>query len=69
MIWVHSGLGNDINQDSLLSQIFREAELKTTIDNKYFREDGTKIYLCESPTEGFKNWYNSRINELMNRYR
>jgi len=27
MIWVHSG-HNAINQDSLLSQIFREAELK-----------------------------------------
>ena len=63
MIWVHSGHGNDINQDSLMSQIFRVVELKTTINNKYFRDDGTKIYLCESPTEGFKNWYKTRIKE------
>jgi hypothetical protein len=62
MIWVHSGAG-DINQDSLLSTVFREVELKTTIDNKYFRDDGTKIYLCESPTEDFKNWYKTRIKE------
>jgi hypothetical protein len=68
MIWVHSG-ARDINQDSLLSTVFREVELKTTIDNKYFRDDGTKIYLCESPTEDFKNWYKTRIKELKNKYR
>jgi hypothetical protein len=68
MIWVDSGV-DDINKDSLLAQWFREVELKTTIDNKYFRDDGTKIYLCESPTEEYKNYYKSRIKELKNRYR
>ncbi|MCK5467974.1 MAG: hypothetical protein KAI99_05695, partial [Cyclobacteriaceae bacterium] len=69
MIWVHSDLGNDIKPDSLLPQLFKKVELKTTIDNKYFREDGTKIYLCESPTEDFKNWYKTRIKELKDKYR
>jgi hypothetical protein len=68
MIWVHSG-HNDINQDSLLSTVFRKVELKTTIDNKYFRENGTKIYLCESPTKDYRNDYKTRIKELKNRYR
>lgn len=69
MIWVHSDFGNEIDKDSLLSQWFREVELKTTIDNKYFRDDGTKIYLCESPTEGFRNLYKTHIKELKNKYR
>jgi len=65
MIWVHSGLEPEID----LSQSFKKVELKTTIDNKYFREDGTKIYLCEYPTEEFKNWYKAHIKELKNKYR
>ncbi len=65
MIWVHSSLQPDID----LSQSFKKVELITTIDNKYFMEDGTKIYLCESPTEGFKNWYKTHIKELKNKYR
>lgn len=69
MIWVHSGLGNDINPDSLLPRLFKKVELKATIDNKYFRENGTKIYLCEYPTEDYKNYYKTRIKELKNRYR
>jgi hypothetical protein len=37
-------------------------ELKSPIKNKYFRENGTRIYLCESPTEVWINYYISRIN-------
>ncbi len=69
MIWVHSSKWNNINPDSLLPQLFKKVELKTTIDNKYFRENGTKIYLCESPTEEYKNYYKTRIKDLKNRYR
>lgn len=69
MIWVHSDLGNDIKPDSLLLQLFDEVELKETIDNKYFRENGTRIYLCEFPTTYFKNHYKTRIAELKNSYR
>jgi len=69
MIWIHSDLGNDIKPDSLLPQLFKEVELKTTIDNKYFRENGTKIYLCKFPTKDYKNYYKTRIRELKNRYR
>lgn len=69
MIWVHSDLGNDINPDIFLSENFKEVELKALIDNKYFRENGTKIYLCKYPTEGFIDYYKTRIGELKNRYR
>ncbi len=66
MIWVHSSIWNNINPDSLLPQYFEKVELMTTIDNKYFRENGTKIYLCESPTE---EYYKTRLKELKSRYR
>lgn len=69
MIWVHSDLGSDIKPDSLLPQLFNNVELKKVVDNKFFRENGTKIYLCESPTEEYKKYYKSRIRELKNRYR
>lgn len=68
MIWVHSGLRNDIDPDSLLPALFKKAELKATIDDKYFRENGTKIYLCRYPTEDYKNYYKSRITDLKKRY-
>jgi hypothetical protein len=68
MIWIHSDLGNNINADSLLPQLFKKVELKTTIDNKYFRENGTKIYLCESPLEHYRNYYKTYIKELKSRY-
>ena len=64
MIWIHTDLENDINPGTLLPQLFDRVELKATIDNKYFRENGTRIYLCESPTDSYKNDYIKRINEL-----
>jgi hypothetical protein len=60
---------NENNPDSLLYHLFNKVELKATIDNKYFRENGTKIYLCESPTEELKNLYKTGIKELKNKYR
>ncbi len=69
MIWVYSPIGNENNADSLLTRLFKNAELKITIDNKYFREDGTKIYFCEFPTDEFNKYYKSRINELNYRKR
>ena len=69
MIWVHSDLGNDIDPDTLLPRLFNKVNLKATINNKYFRENGTRIYLCEFPSEFFKKNYKSRINELKGKYR
>ncbi len=69
MIWVHSDQGNDINPDSLLPTFFNEVELKWVIDNQYFRENGTRIYLCKFPQEELKKRYNTRIDELKDCYR
>lgn len=61
MIWVHYDNGNRFDPDTLLRRRFNKVELKSTIDNKYFRENGTRIFLCESPTGYFKQYYSARI--------
>jgi hypothetical protein len=66
MIWVHSDLGNDINPDSLLPPRFQKVTLKATIDNPYFRENGTRIYLCENPTSEYREYYQKLVGELKN---
>jgi len=68
VIWVHSNVGNTTKPDSLLPVLFGKFELKATVDDKYFRENGTQIYLCQSPTDACKNLYKSRIQELKKRY-
>ena len=52
MIWVYSSLNKSFNPDSMLTQYFDFVELKKTINSPYFREDGSKIYLCQNPTAG-----------------
>lgn len=69
MIWVHHDEEGGSDPDSLLSTYFRKADLMATIDNPYFRENGTRIYLCESPGEGFRTYYRERMAAMKGRYR
>jgi len=69
MIWVHSGLERDFVPDSSLPAMFEHVDLKYVMDNKYFREDGTRIYLCQSPNDDYKAYYKTRIKALKDRYR
>jgi hypothetical protein len=66
MIWVMEP-GSDTYPDTLLQLLFHKVELKETIDDKYFRENGTSIYLCESPSETFKEYYKKRITNSKER--
>lgn len=69
MILVHSDLGNTVDPDRQLPELFEKVALIKTINNQYFREDGTKIYLCESPNDSCKNYYRTMIKELKDKYR
>ncbi len=69
MIFIHSDLGNTIDPDSLLAEFFDRVELKKVIENPYFRENGTRIYLCESPTREGKEFYINMMAEAKSRYR
>ncbi|MBE0646870.1 MAG: glycosyltransferase family 39 protein [Bacteroidales bacterium] len=69
MIWVHSDLYNDFQPDSILPLRFEKVTLLETINNPNFREDGTRIYLCEKPNDYYKNYYKELVDELKSRYR
>ncbi len=69
VIYIHSNLGNDVDPDTRLPQLFEKVTLIKTIDNKYFRENGTKIYLCESPNDEAKSFYENMMKELKDNYR
>lgn len=68
MIWVAEPFGNAAEKDSLLKTRFEKVMLKATINNQYFRENGTRIYLCEFPTAETKELYKKLVGELKNRY-
>lgn len=55
--------------DIFLPQLFEKVDLKTTIDNPYFRENGTRIYLCSYPNEAAKQKYQLEMGEDKDRYR
>ena len=69
VIFIHGGLGNPEPPDSLLNVLFERSQLKKLIQNPYFRENGTRIYLCESPTEEGKARYAAIMGEAKARYR
>ena len=69
MIFVHSDLGNTIDPDSLLGAFFEKAELRKVIENRYFRENGTRIYLCQNPTPEAKQFYAEMMSEAKGRYK
>ncbi|MFC2088323.1 glycosyltransferase family 39 protein [Calditrichota bacterium] len=69
MIWVHTDYHSDFKPDSTLLQRFEKVELKATINNKYFRENPTRIYLCSFPNEYYKRYYKSLANEIKDEYR
>jgi hypothetical protein len=67
MIWVHFDWDDEVNPDSLLSDRFAEIQLKAIIEDKFFRENGTRIYLCRYPNQYVKNTYRSRIEKIVGR--
>jgi len=62
-IWVYSDMDYDQDPDSMLNDYFGEAKLQASVDDRFFRENGTKIYLCRYPTELLKNRYLRRREE------
>ena len=66
VIYVHSDLGNTVNPDSLLPPLFKEVSLEKVISDRYFREDGTRIYLCKYPNDAGRARYAELIRELRN---
>lgn len=68
MIWVNSSISSSIDPDTFLPQHFGKVTLKATINNPYFRENGSRIYFCQHPTLELKKLYMKRIQEERNKY-
>jgi dolichyl-phosphate-mannose-protein mannosyltransferase len=69
MIWVHTDYHSNFKPDSTLPLRFEKVELKATIDNKYFRETPTRIYLCSFPNEFYKEYYKELAKRIKDEYR
>ena len=52
----------------VLAEWFDNIELIKTIDNPYFRENGTRIYLCYKPNLETKERYQQEMKELKDQY-
>jgi hypothetical protein len=68
IIYVHSDLNNEFKPEEQLPQLFNKVERIKTINNPYFRENGTRIYLCSYPTKPGKDFYEGMIDELKRKY-
>lgn len=68
IIWVHAGAETDFNPDEELPKRFEKITLKATINNPYFRENGTRIFLCEKPTAFWKNLMKEELGAQKMRY-
>jgi hypothetical protein len=71
VIWTHSPSNDPAEPDidSLLNVYFMDHELVHTINNDRFRENGTKIFLCEKPKPVVKKIYRSTISEIKKQYK
>ena len=67
-IWVNSSIFSGIEPETFLPQHFEKVTLKATINNPYFRENGSRIYYCQRPTGELKKLYVRRIQEERNKY-
>ena len=55
--------------DTLLTSWFENIELLHTVNNPWFRENGTRIYLCFKPKEETRLRYHTEMMEAKGRYR
>lgn len=52
-----------------INRFFNTWKLKHTINNEYFRENGTRIYLASNPEKGFSKYYADIMKEVKGKYK
>ncbi len=48
--------------------LFKKYELKGTVNDPYFRENGLMVFYCTEPSDDFKNFYSKKVKELKKVY-
>ncbi|MBD8488872.1 glycosyltransferase family 39 protein [Echinicola sp. CAU 1574] len=61
--------GDEDGSNEMLPVFFKKVELVKTIDNPYFRENGTNIYLCQHPTVVVKEHYKKLMGVEKGKYK
>jgi hypothetical protein len=61
VIYVYEELGD-------IKKMFKKYILKGRINNKYFREDGLKVYYCTQPTDSFKIIYAKKVRDRKSKF-
>ena len=51
-----------------MTRFFESWELKYEVDNEFFRENGTRIYLAKNPNKEFANYYTTLRAETLKKY-
>lgn len=72
-LWAPDSLNTDIliyvnDEVGDMKWAFENTELNGEIKNKYFREDGVKVYVCKHPISDFPLFYAGKVAELKNKY-
>ncbi len=49
--------------------LYGNYELKGEVNNRYFRENGVKVFFCSHPTDTFRTFYKEKVKELKSIYR
>ena len=49
--------------------LFKSYEKVGEVDNKYFRENGLKVYYCTQPTDTLRTFYAEKVHALKSVYR
>ena len=68
LIYVHTDYNNSANVDSLLNLFFDKVEVHKTIDDRYFRENGTQILFCKGINSRGKEYYADLMGRLKRNY-
>ncbi len=69
LLYVHSGMDNGFDKAKELDPLFDRVDLVATINDPWFREDGTEIYLCRMPNEQGRAKYSDMIRANKARYK
>ncbi len=69
LIYIHFDPQGSAEIEKTLGKFFSSVELIKTIENPNFRENGTRIYLCETVNEAGKEYYFHMMKDLKDEYK
>ena len=74
LLWAPDSINPDVliyvnNHIGDVEWVFENNRLAGQINNKYYREDGVKVYICTQPNDTLPLFYAQKVAGLKNKYR